>query len=66
MRKQDNKRGTAKSDAPLGLLRHLKEVPTDAGQEVKVGDVFTAANTFVATVGAIATRTGAPVAVVGG
>jgi len=45
-RKQDNKRGTAKADAPLGLLRHLKEVPVSPDQEVKVGDVFTASNTF--------------------
>lgn len=38
-----NPRGTAKTDAPLGMLRHLREVPAPDGQEVNVGDVFTTA-----------------------
>ena len=40
-RTRDNRKGTAKADAPLGLLRHLREFPLPDG-EVKVGDVLTA------------------------
>jgi len=43
-RKRDNVKGTAKSDAPLGMLKHLREIPASAGQETKVGDVFTASS----------------------
>lgn len=39
-KKPDNYKGSAKADAPLGLLKHLREVP--ASPDVKVGDVFTA------------------------